>query len=159
MLSFFIRILFADEHVLGYDPTMAVHTSLGDGSRQYDIVVRQDDGTCHTYRTKRLLSNGGGAYLQGRGTRVWHAVRLEDGVETGDPVALKDSWVDAHREREASVNSRIRGAVTSQADRHELDGLIVQISAHGDVYVSGVPDCTHAEPTRKPSLLSPSIDL
>lgn len=142
MLSFLLRVLFAEEHDLGYDPTMSVHRTLEDGSRQYDIAVRHEDGICQTFRTKSLLSNGGGCYLHGRGTRVWEAVRLENGMETDELVALKDSWVDGYREREAVVNARIRGSATSSDERDKLDRLMLPIAAHGDVYISGTLDCT-----------------
>ena len=104
------------------------------------------DGTYQTYRTKQLLSDAGGVYLQGRGTRVWTAVRLENGSETGELVVLKDSWVDEYREREGSINNRIRRAAVLQEDRDKLDASIVQVALYGDVYVAGVPDRTRLVP-------------
>ena len=120
--------------------------TVGDALDQCDIDVRVADGTYQTYRTKQLLSDAGGVYLQGRGTRVWTAVRLENGSETGELVALKDSWVDEYREREGSLNHRIRRAAVLQEDRDKLDDSIVRVALYGDVYVAGVPDCTRMVP-------------
>ena len=140
-------MLYADESDLGFDPTMAVHKTLEDGTQQYDIGVRLADGTCQTYRTKGLLANNGGAYLQGRGTRVWEAVQLENGHETDGVVALKDSWVDDYREREGSINACILRAPASQEERAQLDETIIQVRAYGDVYVAGLPDRTRVMPS------------
>ena len=125
---------------------MTVYKTLDDGSHQYDISVTQTDGTSQVYRTKDILSDSGGVYLQGRGTRVWKAIRVEDGVETGDIVALKDSWVDEYREREALLNARIRNAAGTEADRKRLGEMTVQVLAHGDVYVGGTLDRTRMSP-------------
>lgn len=99
---------------------MSVHKPLDDGALQYDITLTLTDGSRQVYRTRRLLSDGGGVYLHGRGTRVWEAVRLENGVETTDVVALKDSWVDGYREREAAVNSRVCSIATSQSEHDQI---------------------------------------
>ena len=123
---------------------MTVYKTMDDGSHQYDVLLRLEDGTCETYRTRRLLSDGGGVHLHGRGTRVWEAVRLENGKETADIVALKDSWVDDYRDREVSLNSRIRETAASQSERDMLREMMVQINAQGDVYVSDKLDRTRA---------------
>ena len=121
---------------------MTVYKTLDDGYSQYDIVVRSMNGTCQTYRTRRLISDAGGTYLHGRATRVWEAVRLEKGVETDEIVALKDSWVDEYRDREASINARVREAGTSQEERDKLGEMIMQVVAYGDVHIADVPDRT-----------------
>ena len=146
LLSFLVRVLFAEEQDLGFDPTMTVYKTLDDGTRQYDISVRQTDGTCQIYRTKGILSDNGGVYLQGRGTRVWSAVRVEDGVEIGDVIALKDSWVDEYREREALLNARIQDSANSEDDRQRLGEMTVQVLSYGDVYVHGGLDRTRMNP-------------
>ena len=139
-------MLYADEHDLGFDPTMTVYTTLDDGSQQYDVVVRLADGAHQTYRTKRLLSNGGGVYLHGRGTRVWEAVRLENGMETGEIVALKDSWVDEYREREGAINVRVLGAPALISDSVQLNETLIPVRAYGDVHIAGIPDRTRMNP-------------
>ena len=140
-------MLYADESDLGFDSTMAVHNTLEDGTQQYDIGVRLVDGTYQTYRTKGLLANNGGVYLQGRGTRVWEAVRLENGYETDGVVALKDSWVDDYREREGSINARILRGLASHEERAQLGETIIQVPAYGDVHVAELPDRTRVMPS------------
>ena len=139
-------MLYADEHDLGFDSTMSVYKTLDDGSQQYDVVVRLADGTCQTYRTKQLLSNGGGVYLHGRGTRVWEAIRLKNGLETGEVVALKDSWVDEHREREGAINARVLGAMALTRDPVQLNETLIPVRAYGDVHIAGTPDRTRMNP-------------
>ena len=118
---------------------------MDDGSHQYDISVRLTDGTCQVYRTKGLLSETGDVYLQGRGTRVWKAVRIEGDAETGDLVAIKDSWVDEYREREALLNARIRKAATTGDETKRMEEMTVRVLAHGDVYIAGTLDRTKTD--------------
>ena len=128
---------------------MTAYTNLDDFDaplKQYDITVRTTGGAYQTYRTKKLLSDGGGVYLHGRGTRVWEAVRLENGVETDEIVALKDSWVDEYREREGSINARISRMAASQEDCDKMGDSVVQVAAYGDVVIAGVPDRTRLVP-------------
>ena len=133
---------------------MTVYKTLDDGSHQYDISVTQTDGTSQVYRTKDILSDSGGVYLQGRGTRVWKAIRVEDGVETGDIVALKDSWVDEYREREAAINSRILDAASTQSERDGLKDLMVNVASHGDVFIAGALDRTRACRQGQPAIFT-----
>ena len=133
---------------------MVMYRDPCDGSLQYDIAVGQADGTCQTYRTKSLLSDGGGVYLHGRGTRVWRAVRMENGEESGEVVALKDSWVDEYREREAAINSRILDAASTQGERDGLKDLMVNVASHGDVFIAGALDRTRACRQGQPAMFT-----
>ena len=121
---------------------MTIHSHLDDGAKQYDITVRTEGGVNQVYRTKSVLSDRGDSNLLGGGTRVWAAVRVENGEERGELVALKDSWVDAQREREGSLNFKIRAAGTTQQEHNQIDGAVVRVLAYGDVHVAGVRDCT-----------------
>ena len=136
--------MFAAPDALGFDPTM---TSLqaSDGSIQYDICVPSSSGEAQVYRTIGVLYDGGLGPLCGRGTRVWKARRLDEaGKMVGDPVALKDSWVDQHREREGAISSRIRESSASleSEDFELLSETLLTVLDHGDILVSGHLDCT-----------------
>ena len=74
-----------------------------DGTTQYEISVRSTAGDVAVYRTIQSLDESGNSHLLGRGTRVWKAVRVQDGRDIGSPVALKDAWVEGSRQREGSI--------------------------------------------------------
>ena len=123
-----------------------------DGSIQYDVCVPSCDGP-HVYRTTDILYDGGFGTLAGRGTRVWKARRLDAAGEmTGEPVALKDAWVDRHREREGDISARIRqsSSVLEPEDHELLNNMLLTVLDHGDVYISGLPDRTRLLPTVVP---------
>lgn len=44
----------------------------------------------------RLLFDIGFEYLRGKGICVWFVRKMEDGVECGEFVVLKDLWVDSN---------------------------------------------------------------
>lgn len=123
--------------------------------RQYDIEVPSRNGQHAIYRTRRLIFDAGSQRLRGRGTRVWEAVLLENGVESGDSVVLKDSWVDSALQREGDVLEKFREQVTATADPQKkalLDQLFLTVLAHAEVSVertgehNGVtPDSTKAD--------------
>lgn len=129
-----------------------------DGATQYDIIVRPEDGTEQVYRTLSLLDDAGKYVQKGRGTRVWKAVLLKDGEESGAPVALKDGWVDEHRPREGDINAQVFASATSDEDRATLRGSVLKTIAHGDVFVAGSRDSTAsiiAAPAKKLATSSP----
>lgn len=135
----------AEEHELGFDPTIT-RLVLPNGHEQYDITVRSSDGEEHLYRTQAVLWDGtSGDPLTGKSTRVWRAVRIVEGAETGDPVALKDCWTDQSREREGSINARIRATVQT-GDVSVLSRILVTVLLHGDVLVDNLTDCTRTSP-------------
>lgn len=133
--------MYAEPHHLGFDPTMT-RLENGDGTAQYDIMVRTDTGEELVYRTIELLSTPDVAYTVGRGTRVWKAIKTEHGHITGEPVALKDCWVDSHREREGIINARIRAAATLPTPAYIIPRSLLTVLCHGDVVVSGIEDRT-----------------
>lgn len=124
----------AEPSQMGHDPTMKL---IDDGRNiQYDIAVQSDsDGTEMIYRTLSLLSDVGATALRGRGTRVWKAIKVVDGEECGEPVALKDSWVDGARPREGSILREVRGAAHSEELREFVEKLFVTVECYGDVFV------------------------
>lgn len=104
LFHFILSIVYAEPQDVGFDPTMTL-LKQEDGTARYDILVRSETGEEQLYRTLELLHNQGAEYLVGRGTRVWKAVKIENGEEVGEPVVLKDAWVDHHRKREGTINS------------------------------------------------------
>ena len=130
--------------MLGFDPTM-IPFKADNGSIQYTIDVTSAGGATETYRTTSILFDGGSDVLFGHGTRVWKAVKLDSlGHPSGQPVALKDSWVDGYREREGDISSRIRESSLSLShdDRTCLNELLLTVVGHGDVRTFGSADCT-----------------
>lgn len=108
VIAFFLPLIHAELSCLGWDPTMERVVDAND-LHCYCITVRNADGSRHTYRTCRLISDDGAqAGMRGRGTRVWEAVRVVDGVEVGEPVVIKDAWVDAELQREGDTMKELR---------------------------------------------------
>ncbi|PSR88600.1 hypothetical protein PHLCEN_2v5127 [Hermanssonia centrifuga] len=145
LIHFFSSIMFADPHQLGWDPTMKVLADPGQ-STQYEIIVRSESGEEKTYRTLDSLSDSSTERLLGRGTRVWKAIRTQDGKDCGEPVALKDAWVDHDRGREGDVFTRLRQSSISAAHTVVLDKCFLTVQSHGDVFISDHQDCTWISP-------------
>ena len=109
------------------------------GNVQYDILC---DGVW--YRTVRLISDIGAEALRGRGTRVWEVNEIIAGdIVDPTPRALKDSWVDASRQREAVILQMVREDA-QHVTRYDFDNHFVKVKAYGDVTIGGVVDDTHA---------------
>ena len=125
---------------LGYDPTITALPSTTGVVRRYDITVHSENGETHAYRTIELLGNSGGRHLLGRGTRVWKAVRVVNGEEVGEPVALKDVWVDDHRQREGHIYNCVSTSAASLNLQKDLQSATLTVLAHGDVIVNGIRD-------------------
>lgn len=141
LFHFILSIVYAEPREVGFDPTMTL-VKQDDEPARYDILVRSEAGEEQIYRTLELLHDQGAEYLVGRGTRVWKAVKIENGEEVGDPVVLKDAWVDHHREREGSINARVRESAIHSTHRGLFDMGLLTILSHGDVFVAGVQDRT-----------------
>lgn len=118
---------------------------LADG-RNFDITVRSTDGQTGLYRTLDIISASATKELHGRGTRVWRAVLLKDGKETGEPVALKDTWVDDEGQSEGAKILAIRNTErTTTVFPDFVDHSFLNVQLHGNVFLDDdqtVPDCT-----------------
>ena len=141
--TFFLRLMYAKEVQLGWDTTMKRLSPRDQlGNVQYEILC---DGVW--YKTVRLISDVGAEALRGRGTRVWEVneIRADKTIDP-TPRALKDSWVDASREREAVILQTIRKDAMSIEGpaMFEFDDYFMKIKAFGDVAIGGVVDDTHA---------------
>ena len=120
---------------------------LGDGTFQYDIVVRDDkDMTESIFRTRRLISDIGVDALRGRGTRVWEVVKIDSsGKDSGDATnVLKDVWVDDDRKREGEILRLIRQAAREDGAEcfNALNNYLLTIMTCGDVFLGENPDST-----------------
>ncbi len=152
---FLLSVAMTEPYQLGYDPTMKL---LGDGENpRYEITVRSDlDGSERVYRTLALLSDAGACALRGRGTRVWKAIKIEDGEKCGEPVALKDSWVDAGRPREGYILTQMRGYNNSERLPGYAEKVFLTAECYGDVFVDS--ELGHVDAVR-PFLMPESKSL
>lgn len=152
LFRFVLSCLLAEQHELGFDPTMVALPPDSEGNLQYDITVHSGRNTVQVYRTLDVIFDAGSDRVLGRGTRVWKAVRVEGDNPVGEPVVLKESWVDAYRAREGDIDVRIRMAALklTDDDRTRLNDVLLTILDHGDVRIGDKTDRTPLlEPSRK----------
>src|ERR1700722_14511554 len=166
LISIFASLSFASEIDLGWDPS--IQRVLVDGKMCYEIKVheKQDEQIFQSvYRTFKVVSDVGAIGLRGRGTRVFLAHPLdENGEVDGDPVVLKDVWVDVTRPREGQIREALLEAADEQ-DREVLKTHTMTIQDSGDVFINGEPDNTHTMlrklsiPNRATFCLQPAVHL
>ena len=139
-VEIFLRLMYADEIALGWDPTMerlSPRDHIGDV--QYLIECSKVK-----YRTVRLIADVGAEAICSRGTRVWEVREVKkNGKEDPTPLALKDSWVDADREREGKILETIREEAEHLPDVFDFDKFFMRAKEYSDVYIGGVQDNTH----------------
>ncbi|KAI0946838.1 hypothetical protein AcW1_010392 [Taiwanofungus camphoratus] len=155
VVHIFLSLMYASPHEVGWDPMICpIMDSKGkvlldsDGKRRFDITVRLADGTNVVYRTIKILADFGADAPQGRGTRVWEAKKLENGEECGEPVVLKDSWIDSDRTREGVLYGELRDSDTSTDFQNAMKTFIMTAICNGDVYINGEVDDTQMLMTR-----------
>lgn len=129
MVHFFLSITNASDVDLGLDPTIVRWKD----SQRYDVLLRTRNGEVRTYRTLDTLASYPADKLFGRGTRVWTAVPIEDGEEIGEPVALKDAWVDLKRVQEGTILERVQLADRPPEYTQPSEDLFPTVDCHGDV--------------------------
>ncbi|KAF7799144.1 hypothetical protein EIP86_010375 [Pleurotus ostreatoroseus] len=142
LLRFFLSILYAQPHELGWDTSMV---PLPDGSN-FDITVRSADGEIRIYRTLGSISDSGTRRMLGKATRVWKAVRLEEGKVSGPPVVLKDYWVGSTDAREGAIAQLISEDIAALEDSPLASRSFVHVEWHGDVILDD--GCTKVDCTR-----------
>ena len=141
---------FSTPYHLGYDPSIRLlHENAEEA--QYEVVISSATEE-RVYRTISLLSNTNIDSILGRGTRVWKSHRIENGVEIGEPVALKDSWVDASEGREGTTYANILASATDSKKLETLKKYLLTVVTHGDVFIGDVLDQTRLPPTTSNSL-------
>lgn len=111
-------------------------------TRQYDIKVRGESGEEQTYRTMELLADHNSEKVTSKGTRVWKVLKVENGTTIGEPVVLKDCWVNVLRAREGAINASIRASATNDGQTKGLERALLSVLIHGDVFIGGAPDLT-----------------
>lgn len=114
---------------------------LPDGNVDIDVF---SEGQVRTYRTLDVLQDKGSRQLLGKATRVWRAVRIEVGKETGPVVVLKDCWVNPTIPREGENIRRIRKAILAQ-NSQSATRFFLDVVWDGDVLANGdvkTPDFT-----------------
>jgi len=85
--------------------------------------------------------------LRGRGTRVFKARLLDaEGNETGDPITIKDVWLDNNRDREGDIMEEICNEVSSE-NKIKLQQYLLMMECHGDVLIGGERDQTMLKST------------
>ncbi|KAF7797922.1 hypothetical protein EIP86_009129 [Pleurotus ostreatoroseus] len=129
LVRFILSVAYASAEDIGLDPTMVQSR---DG-QSYDIALFSQDGDLRTYRTCGRLSSTGRA-LQSRVTRVWKAVRVEDGQEVGEPVVLKDTWVNATGSFEGDILADLV-AHLPEDDQPKTRDCLPSVECHGKVYL------------------------
>lgn len=140
---------------IGWDTTMITHSfpedrALKKSELMYDMKVGGPDGA--TFRTTKLLNDLGARTIRGRGTRVWEVNKVtvtqkrtrHTSESLGPSVALKDSWVDADRLREAEVLDKLEQPSTSRPFKYAMKTHVISIECYGGVEIDGQPDHTRA---------------
>ncbi|EED78857.1 predicted protein [Postia placenta Mad-698-R] len=146
VVHFFLAMMYANEAEVGWDPTIAYVLQDGefvpgeDGAPQLEICVQDESGKADVwYRTHRVLADHGAHGGPGRGTRVWEAYELtgQHGEKRGNPVALKDSWIDHNRPKEGQTMEEIHASVkeSNPEDYYLLQKSLLTVLRHGTVSV------------------------
>ncbi|KAI0925411.1 hypothetical protein AcV7_005666 [Taiwanofungus camphoratus] len=153
--SFFLSLLCAEQHDIGWDPTMKYVKGRegkiqyhSDGTPRFDIAVRTPQAEEVIYRTSKVLSDAGADALLGKGTRVWEARKVVGDEECGEPVAFKDSWINGDRDRESDLSASLRNSAPLEVIREDIDTRFLTVLHHGDVYIRGKVDETRTLMTR-----------
>lgn len=131
VVNMFQALMYAEEHQVGWDPTVAyvVHKNKGaadeielaeDNSPRVDILVRDEDGEETWFRTNKPISDSGANWPHGRGIRVWKArelvmdERTGEEKEVGPDVALKDSYIAHDGQLQCYVLAQIYDYLVSE---------------------------------------------
>ncbi|KAJ3558270.1 hypothetical protein NM688_g1023 [Phlebia brevispora] len=130
VIHFFSALLNAGPADIGLDTTMV----LLDNEERYDINLHSTDLRLNTYRTINPIFTGDQQLLRYNGTRVWMAVKVVDGQEIGDPVVLKDVWVDPNRRAEGASIEELCRAARDTEHQLDADSSFITVECHSDVY-------------------------
>ncbi|KAI5993508.1 hypothetical protein EDD15DRAFT_899602 [Pisolithus albus] len=146
LIHFFCSVAFANEHQLGWDPT--VQRVCVEGKPQYNITVCTDEGKETVYQTTKMISDFSAHAMQGHGTRVFQArLTLQNGqpVHNAELLVLKDSWRQLGRAREDEILGQIfdgLGKKYGTKKASEAGAYFLTVLAAGDVIVDGKKDKT-----------------
>ncbi|KAI6140067.1 hypothetical protein EDD17DRAFT_1499893 [Pisolithus thermaeus] len=146
LIYFFCSLAFAEDHELGWDPTIQ-RVGVG-GKIQYNIAVRTDEEKDLVYQTTRVISDYSADALSGRGTRVFEARLIclnGTSVKDAKPVVLKDSWREGDRDREDIILNQIFADLQNHKgpeQEEEARKYFLTVLAAGNVMVDGNIDNT-----------------
>lgn len=148
IIRLFCSLAFAEDHELGWDPT--IQRVLVEGKAQYDISLQSLHGSVSIYRTTSIISDFGAEALRGRGTRVFEAyLRINsngDPVDSNKRIVIKDSWRECDRKREdeirAEIFSDLEKAKGTEAAEADMKYFLTVLQA-SDVTVDGKRDDTN----------------
>lgn len=153
LVQFFLAFFYAEYHEIGWDPTVEYRPAVGekDAFYLYTVHSTNERGEAEVARFKTLecLSNLGAQALRGRGTRVWKVRRWEAEGEIGEPMVLKDCWIDCDRQREGDIVEAILASAKGTEHEAVLRRALLTTIMHGDVCVRGSTDQTLDEEERK----------
>lgn len=137
----FLSFLFAERHQLGWDPTIT-RIKGSEEDLCYDFTVQDAGGSTAVYRSLELISDGPTNSVPGSKTWVWKVVRIVDGVPQGEPMVLKDSWIQEEWAREGDTLERLRQKNDAPDAQKAFARHFLTVVHHGDVII-----CTRNEPT------------
>jgi len=140
LIHFFCSVAFADDHELGWDPS--IRRILVDGHAQYEITLNSANGSS-VYVTTDTLADFGAEAMRGRGTRVFKGYCKGDPDKT--PVAIKDTWRASDREREDVILNEIFADMAKVMDKAEVEDVqkhFLTVRDAGDVVIKGKVDDT-----------------
>ncbi|KAI6038241.1 hypothetical protein EDC04DRAFT_3113831 [Pisolithus marmoratus] len=146
LIYFFSSLAFANDHELGWDPT--IRRVCVEGKPQYDITVHTDDGEKLVYQTTRIISDYNADALRGRGTRIFEVCPMSpDGkpMHGAEPGVLKDCWRDSDRDREDTILEKVFTHLRDKKgieQANEARKYFLTVLAAGNVMVDGKIDGT-----------------
>ncbi|KAI6017109.1 hypothetical protein EDC04DRAFT_2902739 [Pisolithus marmoratus] len=144
LIHFFCSVAFANDHELGWDPTIR-RVCVG-GEFQYDIAVNTDEGKVLVYETTRVIFDFTADTLRGPGSRVFEVrLKSQDGklVKDAELAILKDSWRDCDRDREDTILEQIFADLRNHKgieQANEARKYFLTVLAAGNVMVDGKID-------------------
>lgn len=131
-----------------------------DAIPHYIITVRSEEtGEEVEYRAKDILSNVSADALRGRGTRVFKIRKVENGMEVGEELVLKDCWMDADRIREGGIMADILQDAAGTLQEAVLKSGLLTVVMHGDVHINGELDRTISKDERRQLFAEDSLFL
>jgi hypothetical protein len=136
--------MYTKPEELGWDPTITRQRI--QGHTCYDITVDAFEGervVPVVFRTEQILSDFAADALRSRDTRVFKARKLNpvSGQVEGEPVAIKDVWVDDDRDREGWIRAKIEEGANEE-DKLLIQQYFMTVLHHGDVIIFGQTDHT-----------------
>lgn len=102
------------------------------------------------YRTLGCISDARIKTACGKATRIWKAIRVQDGLPIENPAVLKDMWVNVELGREGQAMDDIRRCDSSAESQQIFEKSFLTVLHHGDVIIHSANGCDppHVDMTR-----------